>query len=419
MFASILSFFDDTNMMPHGMCLLWRPDILWTHVVADALTALAYFSIPAALIYFAHHRRDFPHAWVLRLFGAFIVWCGITHVASILTFWVPAYGVQAIAKAVTAVVSVGTAIALWPLMPKALRIPGRTELATKNAQLGDEIAHRAAAERRITELMATLERRVAERTQELTKAKADAETASRAKTIFLASMSHELRSPLNAILGFCQMLEQVYHQGLDPRQREYVGNIRTSGEMLLGLIERLLDLSTLESGGSLFKVEPTDVGECLKRAQAMLAPMAEKAGVSLHVTEPDSAPIIVAADPTRLLQIIMNLGSNGIKYNRAGGRVDITMSANRSEVMVRFADTGVGIPAELRQQVFQPFNRLNQERSNVHGSGIGLALSKRLAQAMGADLTFTSREGDGSTFELTLHLMPQVMAETRAARNKE
>ena len=134
MFTSILSFFDDSNLMPHGMCLLWRPDILWTHVVADALTALAYFSIPAALIYFAHHRRDFPHAWVLRLFGAFIVWCGITHAISIWTFWVPAYGVQAIAKLITAIVSVTTAVALWPLMPKALRIPGVDALQAKNAR---------------------------------------------------------------------------------------------------------------------------------------------------------------------------------------------------------------------------------------------------------------------------------------------
>lgn len=411
MLASILSFFDDTDMMPHGMCLLWRPDILWTHVVADALTALAYFSIPAALIYFAHHRRDFPHAWVLRLFGAFIVWCGITHAVSIVTFWIPAYGLQAAAKAITAVVSVGTAIALWPLMPKALRIPGRSELEMKNAQLEREIGHRMAAELRINELLATLERRVDERTQELARAKAEAETASRAKTIFLASMSHELRSPLNAILGFCQMLGEVYDQGLDKRQREYVSNICTSGEMLLGLIERLLDLSTLESGGSLFKVEPTDVGECLKRASAILEPMAEKTGVTFNVAVPESAPIIAAADPTRLLQIMVNLGSNGIKYNRPGGRVDITMFATRGEVVVRFADTGVGIPVELRPQVFQPFNRLNQNRSNVHGSGIGLALSKRLAQAMGADLTFASEEGKGTTFELTLHLMPQVMAE--------
>jgi len=417
MMSSILAFFDETDMMPHGMCLLWRPDVLWTHVIADAFTALAYFSIPAALIYFAHHRRDFPHAWVLRLFGAFIVWCGITHAVSIWTLWVPAYGVQAAAKAITAAVSVITAIALWPLMPKALRIPNRGELEAKNIQLEREIAHRVAAEMRITDLMATLERRVTERTEELVKAKSEAEKASRAKTIFLASMSHELRSPLNAILGFCQMLGEVYDQGLDERQRGYVGNIRTSGDMLLGLIERLLDLSTLESGGSLFKVEPTDVGECLKRAESILAPLAEKAGVSLNVASSETEPMIAAADPTRLLQIVVNLGSNGIKYNRPGGRVDITaLRLNRSELMVRFADTGVGIPAELQPQVFQPFNRLNQERSNVHGSGIGLALSKRLSQAMGADLTFTSTEDKGTVFELTLHLMPLVMTEHAGRR---
>lgn len=400
MLAGIAAFFDYDGFMPHGMCLLWRPDILWTHVAADAVIALAYFSIPAALIYFARQRRDFPYVWVLYMFGAFIVWCGITHVVSIWTFWVPAYGAQAAVKVVTAAVSMLTAVMLWPLMPRALRIPSMHQLQ---------------------ELTLSLERRVAERTQELTlanthlreeierrrhseeqlrRAKAEAEAANRSKTIFLAGMSHELRSPLNAILGFAGMLDQVYSQGLDTRQQEYVRNIETSGTLLLELIERLLDLSMAESGHPDIRLEDVDVSACLHKAQTVLAPLAIRAEVALSVEAPDG-PVTVIADPTRLSQIIVNLGTNAIKYNRAGGRVDIAVRVDRNAgVTIRIADTGIGIPAELHSQVFQPFNRLTQYRSGVHGAGIGLALSKRLAEAMGADLIFNSAAGQGSVFEI-------------------
>lgn len=425
MFTSIGSFFDSEGFMPHGMCLLWRPDILWAHVVADAIIALAYFSIPAAIIYFARRRRNFPYVWVLYLFGAFIVWCGITHVASIWTFWVPAYGAQAAVKVVTAAVSMTTAIMLWPLMPKALRIPGVGELQEKNVQLEREIADRVLAERQLHELTVSLEHRVAERTQELTnanthlkdeierrrrgeeqlrKAKAEAEGANRSKAIFLAGMSHELRSPLNAILGFAAMLDQIYPQGLDERQRKYVKNIETSGTLLLDLIERLLDLSMAESGHVDVRLEPVNVAACLRKAHTVLAPMALQSDVVLSLAEPEGESLVVMADPTRLSQIIVNLGTNAIKYNRPGGRVDISVRIEADTVAIRIADTGVGIPADLHPQVFQPFNRLNQYRSGTHGAGIGLALSKRLAEAMGAGLIFKSIEGQGSVFELLFPL---------------
>lgn len=162
MLGAVTAFFDSRGFMPHGMCLLWRPDILWTHIVSDSLIALAYFSIPAALIHFARQRRNFPYVWVLYLFGAFIVWCGITHLASIMTFWIPAYGVEAAAKVVTAAVSVTTAIMLWPLMPKALRIPSIGELTAKNDELEKEVVERVSVERRLQDLTSSLERRVSE-----------------------------------------------------------------------------------------------------------------------------------------------------------------------------------------------------------------------------------------------------------------
>ncbi|MHB1205613.1 MAG: sensor histidine kinase [Rhodospirillaceae bacterium] len=424
MFTSLGSFFDIDGLMPHGMCLLWRPDIMWTQIAADTFIAAAYFSIPAALVYFARHRRNFPNVRVLYLFGAFIVWCGFTHLASILTFWVPAYGLEAAVKVVTAGVSVTTAIMLWPLMPKVLGIPSIGELQAKNRQLEREIADRISAERRLQELTVSLEQRVEQRTRELTEVNAHlemeierrrqseaellkafliADTANDAKTAFLAGMSHELRSPLTAILGFAEMLEQVVPEGLSPRQRDYLKDIRTSAGVLLDLIERLLDMSMLESGRTDIRPEPIDIAVCLDKARTILAPLARQFDVALSIDGPgpDGGPVF--ADPTRLSQIIVNLGSNAIKYNRRGGRAEISVRLTpEGDLMVRVTDTGVGIPDRFKPQVFQSFNRLNQDASGIPGAGLGLALSRHLAHAMGGDLTFESREGWGSTFFLTL-----------------
>jgi len=424
MFASLAHFFDSEGFMPHGMCLLWRPEIYWTHIAADAFIVLAYFSIPGALVYFARRRPDFPYIWMLYLFGAFIVWCGITHALSIWTLWVPEYGIEAAAKIVTAIVSVTTAIVLWQLMPKVISIPGVGALQEMNIQLRREINDRQSAEHRLQELTSSLERRVEDRTRELTEANGrleyeverrkrvetqllsaifETEEASRAKTVFLAGMSHELRSPLNSILGFSQLLQQTYPEGMSARQLGYVASIQTSGSLLLDLIERLLDLSMAESGRADIRVEPTDVSLCMQKARTVLEPIAQEAGVELVLNPADFEGMTAAADPTRLTQIFINLGTNAIKYNRPGGRVDVSvLAASLKDMTVRFTDTGIGIPDAYRDQVFQSFNRLNQDKSAVRGTGIGLALSKRFADAMGAALTFESIEGHGSVFDLTL-----------------
>ena len=136
----IIDFLLGTHgMMPHGYCFLWKPSLLWLFVISNAVTALSYFSIPLALGFFAYKRKDVNFKWVLPLFSAFIFACGITHVLSVVTIWNPVYGLAAIAEALTAMVSVATAVLLWPLIPKALHIPSPSSLLLANKKLAEEI----------------------------------------------------------------------------------------------------------------------------------------------------------------------------------------------------------------------------------------------------------------------------------------
>ncbi|PNR00335.1 PAS domain-containing sensor histidine kinase (plasmid) [Azospirillum argentinense] len=148
MFGGVEAFFDTSAYLPHGVCLFWRPEILTLHIVSDVLTGLSYYSIPVALLYFVVKRRDVAFTWIVWLFAAFILACGTTHFFSLWTLWYPDYAVEGIVKALTAMVSVLTAVALWVQMPKALALPSATQLADANGALQREIEIRRQAERR-------------------------------------------------------------------------------------------------------------------------------------------------------------------------------------------------------------------------------------------------------------------------------
>jgi PAS domain S-box-containing protein len=149
MLETISSLFDSADLSPHGLCLVWRPELIGLHVVSDAVTGLAYYSIPLALVTFVHCRRDLAFSWMFGLFAVFILACGTTHFFSIWTLWQPDYGAQGVVKAATAIVSILTAIMLWPLLPKAVALPSPTQLAILNAALQREIAERREAETRL------------------------------------------------------------------------------------------------------------------------------------------------------------------------------------------------------------------------------------------------------------------------------
>ena len=237
---------------------------------------------------------------------------------------------------------------------------------------------------------------------ELESAKSAAEKANLAKSDFLSSMSHELRSPLNAILGFAQLLESTSPLPT-ASQKENIGQILQAGWHLLKLINEILDLAVVESGTLSISPEPASLTEVIAECQAMMEPQAQQRGISM--TFPD-IPYYVDADRTRVKQVLINLLSNAIKYNREQGTVEVTWTLTGPErIRISVKDTGAGLPPEKMTQLFQPFNRLGRE-SAEEGTGIGLVMSKRLVEQMKGVIGVESTAGVGSVFWFELLLTP-------------
>ncbi len=236
---------------------------------------------------------------------------------------------------------------------------------------------------------------------ELQAAMAEADRANRAKSDFLSSMSHELRSPLNAILGFAQLMDSELPP-LTPGHKESAAQIIKAGWYLLELINEILDLAAIEAGKVSLSLESLSLDELMQDCLAMVEPQAHEAGIQVRFTQPEK-PVFVMGDRTRVKQILVNLLSNSIKYNRARGAVEVTCSARPdARVRLSFRDTGQGLGPDKLAQLFQPFNRLGQESGLVQGTGIGLFVSKQLAEIMGGTMGVESAVGVGSVFWVEL-----------------
>ena len=224
---------------------------------------------------------------------------------------------------------------------------------------------------------ALLDQALQDKNAELESAKIVAEKANLAKSDFLSSMSHELRSPLNAILGFAQMMESDSPPPTE-KQKTSIDQILQAGWYLLALITEILDLAVVESGRLTLSQEPVSLAEVMLECEYMVAPHALKRGVTTTFPKID-APLVVHADRTRLKQVIINLLSNAIKYNRMGGTVTVDCTVITAErIRITVTDTGAGLAPDKLAQLFQSFNRLGQETGAEEGTGIGLVVSKRL-----------------------------------------
>jgi len=236
-----------------------------------------------------------------------------------------------------------------------------------------------------------------------------AERANRAKTEFLSRVSHELRTPLNAILGFAQLLQVDRADPLSEGQAARVGHVLAGGQHLLGLINDVLDLTSIDQGAFALSERDIDLAELLRGSAHRVEPLARSQAISLTVEVPERAPL--RADPLRLQQVFANLLSNAIKYNRAGGAIGVRLRSSETHYSVEFSDTGRGMSKIQVAQLFQPFNRLGAEHTKVEGSGLGLVITRQLIERMGGTLAIASEAGAGSTFTVE---MPRVAASARS-----
>jgi PAS domain S-box-containing protein len=228
-------------------------------------------------------------------------------------------------------------------------------------------------------------------------ARSEAERHDAAKSEFMSRMSHELRTPLNSVIGFSQLLQM---ETSDPDVLRMLGHINNSGQHLLNLINEILDISRIESGRIIVNLRAVSLGDLVRDCVGIITLQASEHGIELEIGEITDA--LVSADKQRLRQILLNLLSNAIKYNRPRGRVMVSSEMVEDMVRISVSDTGLGVSPEMVERLFIPFDRLNAEATGIEGTGLGLALSKNLTEAMGGTLIFDSTPGKGSTFTIQL-----------------
>ncbi|HKQ48132.1 MAG TPA: ATP-binding protein [Phycisphaerae bacterium] len=419
--------------MPRRLCMRQEADVVWLHVISDALIAVAYYSIPIALVYFVRRRRDLEFNWMFLMFAAFILACGTTHIFGVWDMWQPVYRLDGVVKLATAIVSILTAILLWRLIPKALLLPSPAQLRLANEELAKQVRVREAAEAELQLSRNDLARRVEARTSELAEinralemeiherrraeeerqqllaseqfARGEAERANRMKDEFLATLSHELRTPLNAILGWAQVLRKA--GGTDEEQRRGLETIERNARAQTKIIDDLLDMSRIIAGKVRLDVQSVDLIPVIEAAIDSVAPAIEAKGLRLQKVL-DSGVGAISGDPNRLQQIVWNLLTNAIKFTPARGQIQVTLERVNSHLELSVADTGQGIKTEFLPYVFDRFRQQDPSPARPQGGlGLGLSIVRHLVELHGGTVRVKSPgDGLGATFIVTLPLSP-------------
>jgi signal transduction histidine kinase len=404
MLEFLTHLFSSQGFEPHGHCYLWLPEILWLHVISDALITLAYYSIPLALIYLVHKRRDLSYGWMVAMFGAFILLCGTTHVMNLWTVWHGTYRLEGLVKLLTAVVSVATAVALWPLIPTLIALPSPLQLAQANRALQAQIVERQQAEEALRRAHDELEMRVAARTRELLVVNgaledkaAELEEANADLAQYAYAVSHDLKTPLRGIHYYADFLCEDLETSLSAEHQAYLDGLRRAVLQAEELVNGLLDLSRVGSRNLVYQT--VNLNTLLQEIIASLN-LPEDVDIVWEGTWPT-----IEIEPVLLRQILQNLISNAAKFNCAPRkRIELgwrLVGGHDCELSVR--DNGLGIEPRYTEQIFQMFQRLHT-RQEYEGTGIGLAIVKKAVSRMGGTVHVTSTPGEGSTFRVTLPL---------------
>jgi signal transduction histidine kinase/DNA-binding response OmpR family regulator len=382
------------GLTPHGFCLIWDPFLIWSRIIANVTTGVAYFAIAGILASFVYRRKDFLFRPVFGLFAAFILLCGVGHLVDLVTIWLPIYQLEGGLKDATAVVSVLTAMSLGALMPQALELPSPAAFRRVQAALAER-------ENREAE-MAAANQELERLARHLATATERAVQANRAKSLFLAGMSHELRTPLNGIIGYAHLLRS--EGGLTAEQAGRVESMLGAGQHLLEMITCVLDMSQIETNHVALNPSLLDAQAVASACMDLVRPAANDKKLALALSVAPGTQCEMFVDATRLRQILLNLLSNAVKFTRQGA-VELRLRPRRDQTGLRIEviDSGPGVSPALRDRLFDDFERLNNDDTKqVEGAGLGLAISRRLAVLMGGDLGHADNAGGGSVFWLEL-----------------
>lgn len=358
------------DFMPHGHCYLWLPEILWTHVISDAVTAAAYYSIPISIVAFVRKRKDIDFKSIPVLFSAFIFLCGTTHIVAIVVVWTGYYGIQGMVKAATAIVSIFTAFFVWKLLPTLLAIPSRQQLNDKVNNATSELQ---------------------DRNRQLAIANEDIES-------FVSAASHDLKEPLRTLVAYCQLLEKDTAGQLNEDAQADLGHIVSGARRMQALVNDILDLSSARHGD--IDLQLIHLQDCVDDALKLVDGQLEESGARIEQADLPA----VMGDRVLLTQVYRNLISNALKFTRDGQppQLRITFETTpEGDRVFGVADNGIGVDPEFRSKIFEPFERLHG-RDHSEGTGIGLAICKRAVERHGGEIWIDEVAGGGAHFKFTI-----------------
>jgi len=367
--------FRSDQFMPHATCYMRNPKMIALHVTSDMLIGLAYVCISCTLAYMVFKAsKDIPFHWMFLAFGLFIISCGFTHFMEVWTVWSPVYWLAGYVKLITAVASVLTAIALFPLVPKVFALINAVKLSEQRRQ----------------DLVKAHNRLEVQKT--------DLEQVNRELETFNYSVAHDLRAPLRAIQGFSTILQTEYAPQLDDKAKTYTQRIAANAVKMDELLADLLEYSRVSRSG--VDLSSVHLHIAIENAVANVETSIKDRTAAIQIKD---GGLSVHANPTILIQVLTNLLSNAIKFVPANRTPTVTIAATLAGEKVRIAvtDNGIGVPKTHQNRIFKLFERLHTD-AEYPGTGIGLAIVQRGVEKMGGSIMVDSDVGRGSTFTIEL-----------------
>ncbi|WP_202924919.1 ATP-binding protein [Myxacorys almedinensis] len=388
-----------SGFIPHGHCYLWKPGLVWLHVISDSLIALAYVAISATLAYLVYKtRQEIPFHWMFLAFGSFIIACASTHFMDVWTLWHPTYWLSGALKVVTAIASVVTAVVLPALVPKALAL-------VESAKLSEERrSHLETANHKLEAFNQQLKE------------------ADQIKTQFFANVSHELRTPLALILGPTEKL--LKFKNLSQEQRYNLELVDRNARLLLKQVNDLLDISKLEAGKMTLNYTQVDLAQLVRLTAANFDGLAQEKQIAFAIEAPESLPAQV--DAAKVQRILLNLISNAFKFTPNGGTIRCrlerstipsthspglddspSLAAQIHRAILSVEDSGSGVPVGLRKTIFERFSQGEGGTTRrFGGTGLGLAIAKEFVELQGGTISVSNAPAGGAQFTVELPLPP-------------